>query len=310
MTDIGTRGGWRALTITGQASGRGSVPLRPMTIGDLLDAPFGLLRRHLREMVLLVAIAVIPAQIATSYLQRGMFSGGLGGFLQDPEGFMFSMQADQGETVAVWFVTGANYLLLMPFAIGLVSRLVISSVLGEGVTAGEVLRATMRRAPVLLGAWLLVLAAVVLPIALAAGMIALGGAAAIAGGVLILPLMLLSVALAALLAASPTVAVVEPVGPVGALRRSVRLVRPRAAAVWWTLVLATFIAGLVQAAVAAVPGLFAFGLQHEASWLLVAIGSVGSQLLVTPYVIIVAALVYVDGCVRREALDIRILAGG
>ncbi|MBW3568269.1 MAG: apolipoprotein N-acyltransferase, partial [Proteobacteria bacterium] len=58
-------------------------------------------------------------------------------------------------------------------------------VLGEGVSAGEVLRATMRRAPVLLGAWLLVLAAVVLPIALAAGMIALGGAAAIAGGVLL-----------------------------------------------------------------------------------------------------------------------------
>lgn len=301
---------WRALTITGDAPGRGSIPLAPMTIGDLLDGPFILLRRHLRAMVLLVAVAVVPAQVIGSYLQRTMFSEGLGSLMADPEGFMFSMQADQGSAAAGWLVTGANTLLLMPLAAGLVSRLVVSSVLGERVGVGDVLRATGRRVSALLGAWVLALLLVVLPVAVAVGLMALGGAAVVLGGILLLPAVVVAVAVGALVAAAPTAAVVESVGPVQALRRSLRLVRPRFWGVLGALVLAGVVAFLVQSAAGGVLTLAAFGVEFDGSWILLAVGSVAAQLLVTPYVITVAALVYLDACVRREALDLRILAGG
>lgn len=301
---------WRALTITGDARGRGSVPLGPMTIGDLLDAPFTLLRRHLRAMVLLVAVAVVPAQIIGSYLQRAMFSEGFGSMLADPEGFMFSMQADQGSAAAGWLVTGLNALLLLPLAFGLVSRLVVSSVLGEDVEVGDVLRATARRLPALIGAWMLGLLAVVLPVALMVGLTATGGAGAVVGAILMLPAFLVAVAIGVLMAAAPTAAVVESVGPVQALRRSLRLVRPRFWGVLGALVLTGIVSSLVQTAVGGLLALLAFGIEFEASWILLAVGSVAAQLLVTPYMITVAALVYLDASVRREALDLRILAGG
>jgi hypothetical protein len=313
MTDTrSTIGDWRALSITGDgdAAGRGSIPLAPMTIGDLLDAPFTLLRRHLRAMVLLVAVAVVPAQIIGSYLQRAMFSEGLGSLMADPEGFMFSMQADQGSAAAGWLVTGLNTLLLLPLAVGLVSRLVVSSVLGEEVDVGDVLRATGRRLPALLGAWVLALLLLVLPIALVVGLLALGGAAVVVGSIMFLPAAIVTVAIGALVAAAPTAAVVESVGPVQALRRSFRLVRPRFWGVVGALVLTGIVASLVQSAVGGLLALLAFGIEFDGSWILLAVGSIVSQLLVTPYMITVAALIYVDACVRREALDLRILAGG
>jgi hypothetical protein len=301
--------GWRAVALTDEATGEGIVPLRPMTIGDLLDEPFVLLRAHFRDLLLFSAIAVVPAQMIGAYLQRGLLGQlGLDRMFADPETFSLTMTSDPGATVAGWIVTGVNALVLLPITIALVSRLAVSAVLGDRPSLRVLVRATLARMPVLAVTWVLGLAVVAAPMVLGVILAAAGGGLAAVGALVIMVALPVTVVGFTLLAAAPTVAVVEDVGPIAALRRSVALLRPRFWAVAGALSLSFLVASLVQTALAGIPRTFAFFAEITGGWLLLAGGSTLAGLVVTPYTAIVAALIYLDARVRREALDVRIQA--
>jgi hypothetical protein len=301
--------GWRAIALTAEATGEGLVPLRPMTVGDLLDEPFVLLRAHFRDLLLFSAIAVVPAQLIGAYLQRGLLGQlGLDRMLSDPETFSLTVTSDPGATVAGWIVTGVNTLVLLPVAVALVARLAVSATIGEAPPTRVLVRGALRRMPVLAATWVLGLGIIAAPLVVGTVLAALGGGLAVAGALLLVVAVPIALIAFTLLAAAPTVAVVEHGGPLASLRRSAALLRPRFWAVAGALSLSFLVGSLVQTALAGIPRTFAFFGDVTGGWLLLAGGSTIAGLIVTPYTAIVATLIYLDARVRREALDVRILA--
>jgi hypothetical protein len=297
-------GGWRALTVSGQADRAGTVPVRPLTMGDLLDEPFVLIRAHLRSVLLFAAAAVVPVQLAQGYLTRGTlasFDASL--LMSDPESLSMAMAADGGGG-AVSIVLGVlNTLLVLPIAVALVSRLAVSSVLGESLSDGEVLRAVRARLPALAGTWVLALMAVALAPGLGA-LVALTGDPLL-GGLLIALSLPISVAALTFLAPAPLISVVEHLGPLASLRRSATLVRPRFWRFTGALSLALLVSWLLQMALAALPSAVAFLVPGDNGWILASSGSTLAGLIGTPYTVLVIVLLYLDALVRGEALDVQ-----
>lgn len=301
-SDEGRAAGWRALTVTGRPDGEPMLPLRPMTVGDLLDEPFLLLGAHLRRFLLYVALAVVPSQLLQAYLSRGLLSLDLTELFADPEGFSAVMGAETAASGATGLVSLANALLLMPLAVAAVSRLAVSSALGERLGDRQVLRAVASRLPALAGTWLLCALAVL-------GMPLLGAALAAVGTPLLgASLVLLgfpaAVVLFVLVAMAPLISVVERRGPLASLRRSVALIRPRFLQSGGTLILALAVSGFVQLALGMIPSLLVFALPERAAWVLASAGSTLASLVTTPYVILVVVVIYLDALVRWEALDV------
>lgn len=304
--------GWRALTVSGAVEGPGTIPLRPMAAGDLLDEPFILLRAHLRSILLFAAIAVVPSQVLQGYLARGTFgAAGFGDLVTDPDALSAALAADAGAGGITFVVGLLNTVLLLPLAVALVSRLAVSSVLGEHLEDGEVVRAVVGRLPSLAGTWLLALAAVAAVPAM--GILLAVTGAPLPGGALVVLGMPVALIAFVLLAPAPTIAVVEGRGPVAALRRSVQLLRGRFWSALGVLLLALLVSGFVQLAIGILPTGFAFLLPEAQAWVLASAGSTLAGLLSTPYTMLVVVLLYVDASVRREALDLQLLierAGG
>lgn len=296
--------GWRALTVTGDGAGSGTVPLRPMTLGDLLDEPFIVMRAHLRSILLFVAAAVVPSQLLQAYLARGAFAGfDLGQMVADPEGFS-AVMGSSGGTGSEGFVVGfVNALVLLPLAVALVSRLGVSSILGEDLSDRQVVAAVLRRLPALAGAWALALGAVAVVPGIGV-IVAVTGAPLLGATLVALGLPVAFVAFV-LVAPAPLIAVVERRGPIAALRRSLALVRHRFWGSAGALALALAVSGIVQLAVAMVPSTLAFVVPESASWLFAFAGSTAAGMIATPYTMLVVVVLYVDALVRLEALDIQ-----
>ena len=180
------------------------VPLRPMTIPDLLDGSFAIIKRRPRDVLLLAAAFVIPVEILSSWLLRDVlgqsaFSGGQGGpFTLNDTGELVGV----GDTLVALSI-GMVSLALLAGALGL---LVDSWYRGETRTAGDIVIATLRRSPAL------IIGVVLVHLLEAAGLIGLGVGA--------------YVAMCLLHIVSP-VTTVEGVGPIGAISRSVRLTSRR-----------------------------------------------------------------------------------
>jgi hypothetical protein len=301
---VATSASWRELTVTGRADGASTVPLRPMTIGDLLDEPFIVLRAHLRSILLFAAAAVVPSQLLQGYLARGAFAGfDVGELMADPEGFSAVMGAESGTGATGIVVALANGLLLLPIAVALISRLGVSSILGERLSDRQVIGATLRRLPALAGTWALAML-VVLGVPLLGAVLAVTTAPLAGAAITMLGLPLAFVAFV-LVAPAPLVAVVERRSPIAALQRAVALMRPRFWVAAGALALALTVSGMVQLAIASVPSALAFVVPERLSWVVASAGSTIAGLVATPYTMLVVVLLYVDALVRRDALDVQ-----
>lgn len=301
---------WRAATVHPDADGSGPVPVRPLGVVDLIDEPFVLLRACFRTLVLLTGGALVPLHVASAWLQRGTWGGlGLLEIMQDPvAGQVAAETADPGIVQAVGLQVVAA---LTVYAVldGVLGRVAVSAFLGERLGPMDAVRATVRRWPALMLLALLAGIAVFGLGALGVAVIAVGGVAgALAGGLLVLVAVPVGIAAYVLLLPAPVVLAVEGGGVLAAVRRSVRLVRGRFWPVLAAVLLAMFVAGVVQSALAALPSVGTFALGFEAAWPLSAVGSIAAGIVVTPYLALLAALVYADARVRTEALDLQILA--
>jgi hypothetical protein len=285
-----------------------------MTLPDILDGAFKLLRANARTVLTITAVFVVPIQVLSAFLQRDLFGGqSITDFVSDPS---TSDAADTGTDAAATLVAIAATVLVLPFVAGAVSRVVAASYLGETVESGEALRAAGRRWWSLVASWVLVhlfeglvwIVAVLVAVALA-----VAGAEGWAPVLVLVVLALagipwLVVAMAWCVAVAPAI-VVEDLGPVAGMRRSFRLLRPRT---WSTVAVALvggFLASILGQVLGVVPQSIGLAIGGDrGGWILLAVGGVLTSIVTTPLVAIISTLVYFDGRIRHEGFDLEVMA--
>src|SRR6266508_554452 len=172
---------------------------------------------------------------------------------------------------------------------GGLSQVVAASYLGRQLSAGDAIRTTGRRVWALLGA------AIFVHVIEAVGFV-----------LCVLPAL---VVMTFLICTTPAV-VIEWLGPVKSMRRSLALVRPR----FWPVLgiavvsglLATFLKGVLSTPFTLGAELVGF----RWGFILLAIGSIVPALVASPFVSIVATLVYFDARIRHEGFDLQMIARG
>jgi hypothetical protein len=267
----------------------GPLPLHPMTFGDILDGAFKLLKANLRTIVLVSAVFLIPVNLVAGFFQRDLLGGyGLLQLANDPS--LLDRAASSGPSaglLAGTVIAALASFLITPFIGGAVSRVVASSYLGEELAPGPVVRATTRRFLVLLGAFLFTL------------LLKIVGALFCVVGVL--------VPMTFFLVTTPAV-MVEELGPIQAMARSVTLVRARFWPVMGIGVLSGLLASVLEGILSWPFSVAATVIGFRWGWILAAIGEIVPALVTMPLVAIVATLVYFDLRIRNEGFDLQMIA--
>jgi hypothetical protein len=285
--------------------------LRPLTVGDILDGAFRLLRARIGRVALAVVIVLGPLQLLTSFLLSRVVPG-YGTFPTMDPGTQEMVFDDEAVAALLGFggVTGLlTYLAYMVVAGGVV-WMVLREDAGQTVSVGEALKGGLGRAWPLIGGTLLVgltaLAAFAVVVGITAALVAVAWPLAI---LFALPAGLL---VAVLAAAAGTlvipVAMVETHG--GAAHAGVRamsLVRRRlprmlgvTLLVWLVLMVATMAVSLVMG----ILGIFA----GPASWVVDGLSGAAISAITLPVTVFAALLLYVDARVRLEGWDLQLRA--
>ncbi len=262
--------------------------LRPLGTGEILDAGIKLFMRHWRTLVLSVVGLILPVQVLSALVTASIA----------PEQFdLTSTETGVSQGEEAEFLVGQGVIALLSvisilLATAVCFKAVADAYLGVEPEWRRSLRFAVRRLGGLLG------------VALVGGLlVALATLALILPGIWLF--VMFSVAVPALL--------LERIGPVAALRRSFRLVRGR----WWptagTLLVGYLLIGIIGAIVSGVimviPNLVAEDNTLVAALGAVVGGTVGS-VLTTPYSAAVVTLLYFDLRVRKEGLDLQLIAEG
>ena len=294
----------------GRAAGY-ALPLRPLTVGDILDGAFRLLRARLGRVALAVVVVLGPLQLLTSFLVSRVVSGYGTLPTLDPgtQELVFDDEA-VAALLGLGGVTGlVSYLAYMVVAGGVI-WMVLREDAGQTVSVGEALAGGLGRAWPLIGGTLLVgltaLAAFAVVVGITVALVAVAWPLAI---LFALPSGLL---VAALGAAAGTlvipVAMVETQG--GAAHAGVRamsLVRRRlprmlgvTLLVWLVLMVVTMAVRLVMG----ILGLFA----GPATWVVDGLSGAAISVITLPVTVFAALLLYVDARVRLEGWDLQLRA--
>jgi len=267
-------------------SAGGAAPLRPLGVGETLDVAIKLYRRNATTLWTIVALVVIPLQILDVIIRRVSLPSDV--FLSNGTLYSFSGQGTGSVIVVVlasFLVAVATYI-----ATGAVFEALISAYLGRPTTWRSSLAHAQTRAASLI--WLAVLTTVFVMI----GFI-----------LLVLPgiwlLVAISVAVPALM--------FEGVGGFAAMKRSMELVDGR----WWAtlgrLLAAYVLLFAVLFGITALGSAIASGVTLHNVTLFVALGgllNVIATILIAPFVAAVLTVIYIDLRVRKEALDIELVA--
>lgn len=295
---------------------RGPIPLRPMSLGDLLDGAVRLFVANWRALLLAIGVVVVPLQLVSAFLQRDQLRLDLFQLLTDPTALERLAQqgtgASPGEQAAT-LISGLIWILVVPVLAGAVCMLVGRSYLGQPVDWRAALRTAAGRFGPLVGAAILVHLVeflVFLPAVVALVVALVGGS----GGVAALSLLLLlggivgALIVTALYAAVAPAIVTEDLGAVAAMRRSWRLRKPRLGSTVLAVVVAGLLVGVITFIVGTVPVMIGTALAGPFAWVLVGLGGLLGQLVQIPFAGIVATLLYFDGRIRQEGFDLQVSA--
>ncbi|MFI1452511.1 DUF7847 domain-containing protein [Streptomyces roseus] len=340
-------GGWGGAPQWGgrppEAPQPGVIPLRPLSLGDIITGSFATIRGHwktLAGVALAVQAVVLPVMALVVGIAVVSVRSHFAPVFHPPFG------EDPAPEHVVPLVVAAVVVFALLMAVGVLGMAVIAAlcpavlkeaVTGRPTTFRALWRASVRRAPAVAGAMFLsgliaaspvfAVLAVWLPLVFSAGhgesSLALLG---------ILPLLMLAAAPAAVwlgirFGLAPAVVVMEGAGPVTALRRSTALVRGE----WWRIfgytVVSVMLAGAISYATQ-IPfnlvGSFAMmpalnGLpEHGAlsagavaslvlALVLLFLGGAAGQVFQIGFSHLASAMLYVDQRIRREGLAEAIL---
>ena len=262
------------------------VPLRPMTMPDLLDGSFVVIKARPRTVFAIAAAILIPFHLMVAFLQHGVaglsFSTGL-----NQTGTTTTTTGDQFAAVAVAYL-GVAALTLAPFLLGgALGKVVSAWYAGSSMTSGEALRAVWHRAPALIGAYLVLLPLKVLGVMLC--------------GVGLIPVMTLFVVTA------PAITI-EGLGPIAGARRSWHLVSRRFWSCVGVVVVATIGAYVLNTIFGTVPQVLTSLLPSPFDWLGRGLVEAVVGMVVTTALVSVAVLLYLDLRIRTEGLDLELEA--
>jgi len=303
----------------------GIVPLRPLSVGEILDGAFQAVRANARTMVgtaaavvaAVTVLSIVPDALLLNRLRDNPALTGSSTSLNDQIDLISGVGESRVVSTVLTFiaVTMLNALLIVP---------VSEAVLGRRMDAGAMWSRARGRVLAALGLALLVgivtvLAALVvlLPgiVALVAGSTEVGVVALVAGVVGAIVLLFLLYTRWSL--AAPAL-VLENARITLAMRRSWRIVRGSTWRVFGILLLAGIIVNIGQAVITVPVGLLA-GLPAAgqaspyeslpitfAQLLISGVGTIVAGAIFYPFSAAVSALLYIDLRMRREGLDVRL----
>ncbi len=287
--------------------------LQPMNVADVLDGMFRLLVRHWRTYVLALGIVLVPLNLLSSFSNYRL-TGGLGllDTLQDPSAnqAVLGSGADVAGLVTLFGVTALASLLVTPFINGLATRIAAEGYLGEKPQPGESLRYTAGRYLSLLGTLLLLgLTAIAMLIpAFVLLFVAANAELAPLAIVAVLALLFTVLAMIPLFSLAFPAVIVERTSPLTAVKRSFALGRRRFWGIMGIVILATIIGGIVGQVLSLLFSLPGQLLGDEAGLVLTAVGGVIGGLFSTPLTAAAQTLLYFDGRIRHEGMDLEIAA--
>jgi len=256
------------------------VPLRPMTMGDLLDGGFNVLRAEAKTVLALAAVFVVPVQLLVAFLNRNA--------LEDLDRLIEESVATGSSTTSIgssWgtLISTVGTSLGQTLIAGGLAIMVVAWYSGSRPGLGDILRSLWGRAFPLTVGWLFVHLAEV------AGALALGFGAL--------------VAMTFFLVTAPTIAV-EGVGPFAGMGRAARLAGRR----FWFVLGFGLLSGLVAATLGQVlalaPQFLGLVLGPDLGWIALGVGAILTQLVSTTVVGASTALLYLDLRIRLEGLDL------
>lgn len=297
----------------------GVIPLRPLTLTDILNGAFSYIRTNPKATLGLTTVVVVIAQLIGLVLQIGPLAamGELGVLAGDEA----STAAELGSSVS-GLASAITTLLSGIVLSGMLTVIVGRAVFGASITIGEAWQRVRGRLLPLLGYTLLWLLAVLVPVFVVVFVIVLiatvsGAAAFIVAIPLILGLIALLVYLWTVLSFTAPVIVLERLGVFAAISRSIRLVKGDFWRVFGIRMLATLVAGIVAAAVSipfSLTGqIMLLGTESTTMILvaltLVAIGGAVGQIITAPFTAGAVVLLYTDRRMRAEAFDLVLQTG-
>lgn len=265
------------------------LALHPMTLADILDGAFSIVKARPARILGITALFVVPVHLLAAYLQRNAL-GGTGVFdllsSDDPAVVAEANRTNGGEIAAgilVWVVPA----LALTFVAAAVARLVGAWSVGHDVAAGDLLRTVGRKG------WTLFAAFVVVHLAEAVSLLG-----CYIGIVFVMPLF----------AVTAPVIGAEGLGPLKAVRRSFNLVTRR----YWPVLGIAWLIGLTAAllsyALGGLPQLLTAWWGYDVAWPLLAAGNILGAVIATPFVAAATVLLYLDLRIRTEGLDIEMSA--
>ena len=313
----------------------GVVALRPLTLGDFFDGAFKTIRRNPKAMVGLsaavaTAFMVVPVLVTLAIALSGSLRAAQPFTNPGPGGdFTSAFRTAMGSG---GYAVASNLGGLFGFFAGVVLngmlvRVVAEAVLGRRTTIGEAWAAVKGRLLRLLGLTLLNLlvsiAALAVPVLVGVAVgIAVGGGRGIGIGIAVGVVLLLGGVVLLLflqvryfMLAAPAL-VLERLGVVASMRRGAQLSRGQ----WWRLFGILLLTGLVVGVVGQVFAIplalltgFAPSVWPGTGGALVAVfSSYLAQVLIsavtTPFSSGVVALQYIDQRIRKEGLDVQLIA--
>ncbi len=267
--------------------------LGPMTLADILDNTFRLIKMNWRAIGFVVLVFATPSAILSG-IANGLVNA------DTPNGFraFFTYDVSDGFTgrEGAGYVLGLlqsllDVMVVVPLVTAVIARLVLATYLRKTISTRDAIKGALKLWPAILGASVLVHLAEI------------GGAV-----VFFLPF----IALWVLFTAVTPIIAVEESGAVNALNRSLNLLKSRFWPYLGTLVLIFFIRQFVSAIpslLVAVPALIfdALGIEPLA-WLFYALSTMAANLILLPIGSVVATLIYLDARVRTEGFDVQLAA--
>jgi hypothetical protein len=295
------------------------VPLRPLTVGELLDGAVKVIRRYPRPALGISAVVAIVTTVVNLLVVLGFDLGSLTNQLRSGEGGTSVTVGSGSPGGSAASVPGALIAVLAGLVLtGALVVVVGKAVLGKPTTFAEVWAEVRPRLLSLLGLAILTGLLVVAPavaggLVLAVAIAAAGGAGLLLGIPALLAGLVGTAYLYGRLSLAPAALVLEKARIRTALSRSGELVKGS----WWRvfgILLLTSIIGTIVSSVLVVPlallgGIAAFSSDATTGSvalfvILTQIGSGLASFLVSPFTAGVRALLYVDRRMRAEGLDL------
>ncbi|NHN56531.1 hypothetical protein G9U51_12150 [Calidifontibacter sp. DB0510] len=293
----------------------GVIPLRPLSLGDLFDGAFRTVRGNPGATLGLAALVLLTVAIPTTLLTVAV--GGIAGDSTSGEALLGLGQ-----------YPGQAFGMLAGVILGGLLIVVLSeAVLGHRISIGQAWQRGKGRLLPLLGLTVLLALAALLVlgviVAVVAGSYAAAGAATavVVGGLLAIAFVVAAVFVATRMLFASAVIVLERQGVVAAMKRSWALTRGQFWRIFGIYLLASLLAGLVSSIVtlpammivmatigSTAPGGSVSMSSATIALVILQLASAIGQIITAPFLASVSGLLYIDQRIRREALDVTLMA--